>query len=313
MTTASPSAPAGDQPPAGDKGAAPGPRGGYSTGGTDPSRIVRLGARQGFGDDIYHFLLVASWARVIALVAAIYLGCNLVFACLYTAGGDCVANASSFADRFFFSVQTFSTIGYGVMSPKTGFASVVVTAEAFVGLIMVAMATGLMFAKFSRPTSRVLFSDKMLIARRNGEPTLMLRMANERGNDVIEASFRVTVLKAEVSAEGETIRRLFDLPLVRSDTPLFTVTFMAFHVIDEASALRGETAASLREGQVRFIVTVTGLDSTFASTIHARHVYEAGDVVFDARFVDVISSTPDGRMLLDLTKFHDVVPLAPGG
>jgi inward rectifier potassium channel len=282
------------------------------SGGTDPSRIVRLGTRQGFGDDLYHFLLVASWARVIGLVAAVYLGLNLVFACLYTAGGDCVASATSFGDRFFFSVQTFSTIGYGVMAPKTPFASVVVTVEAFVGLIMVAMATGLMFAKFSRPTARVLFSDKMVIATRNGKPTLMLRMANERGNDVIEAAFRVTVLKAEVSAEGEAMRRLFDLPLVRSDTPLFTVSFTAFHVIDEASPIRGETLASLHEGQVRFIVTVTGLDGTFASTIHARHVYEAGDVVFDVRFVDVVSTLPDGRMLLDLTKFHDVVHVTPG-
>lgn len=316
MTTASPPAPAGGDPPA-EGGelrgpTAPRPPGVYSTGGTDPSRIVRLGQKQGHGDDLYHFLLVASWARVLGLVAAVYLGLNLAFACVYTAGGDCIANASSFADRFFFSVQTFSTIGYGVMAPKTPFASVVVTLEAFVGLIMVAMATGLMFAKFSRPTARVLFSDKMVIAKRNGRPTLMLRMANERGNDVIEASFRVTVLKAEVTAEGEYNRRLFDLPLVRSDTPLFTVTFTAFHVIDDASPIRGETAASLCDGQVRFIVTVTGLDSTFATTIHARHVYEAHDVVFDVRFADVISNTPDGRMQIDFTKFHDVLPLPPG-
>jgi inward rectifier potassium channel len=308
MTTASPPAPAAASP-AGAPGAAAKPPGVYSTGGTDPSRIVRLGQKQGYADDLYHFLLVASWPRVIGLVAAVYLGLNLGFACLYAAGGDCVLNASSFGDRFFFSVQTFSTIGYGVMAPKTAYASVIVTVEAFVGLIMVAMATGLMFAKFSRPTARVLFSDKMVIASRNGKPTLMLRMANERGNDVIEASFRVTVLKPEVTAEGEQIRRLFDLPLVRSDTPLFTVSFMGFHLIGDESPLRGETAASMRDKQLRFIVTVTGLDSTFATTIHARHVYEAHDVVFDHRFVDVISNDAEGRMVLDFTKFHDVVPL----
>jgi inward rectifier potassium channel len=314
MTAASPSAQA-SAPPAGDPCGAGGhgdPRV-RATGGTDPSRIVRLGQRPGRRDDLYHFLLVASWGHVIALVAGVYLGVNLFFACVYTASGDCIANASSFADRFFFSVQTFSTIGYGVMAPKTGFASVVVTVEAFFGLILVAMATGLMFAKFSRPTSRVLFSDKMVIAKRNGKPTLMLRMANERGNDVIEAAFRVTVLKAEVSEEGESMRRLYDLALVRSDTPLFTVSFTAFHVIDEASPILGETAASLREGQVRFIVTVTGLDSTFATTIHARHVYDADAVVFGARFVDVVSTLPDGRMQLDFTKFHDVVAVADEG
>jgi inward rectifier potassium channel len=122
------------------------------------------------------------------------------------------------------------------MSPKGMVASIAVTFEAFSALVLVAMATGLMFAKFSRPTSRILFSEKLVVARRDGKPTLMLRVANERGNDVIEASFRVTILKPETSAEGERIRRLHDLKLLRGDTPLFTLTFLAMHVIDEDSA-----------------------------------------------------------------------------
>jgi inward rectifier potassium channel len=170
------------------------------------------------------------------------------------------------------------------------------------------MATGLMFAKFSRPTARVLFSEKMVIGRREGKPTLMLRVANERGNDVIQASFRVTVLKAEVTAEGERMRRLHDLPLVRGDTPLFTLTFQGMHVIDDKSPLYGVTEDSLRESDMRFIVTVTGLDATFASTIHARHIYHSDDVVFGARFADVLSNAPNGRLVLDYRKFHDVVP-----
>jgi inward rectifier potassium channel len=273
--------------------------------------VVRLGVRRGIADDLYHFLLQARWSRVLLLVAGTYVGLNVVFACFYLIGGDCLTGASpgSFRDAFFFSVQTFSTIGYGVMAPRTVYASVVVTLEAFVGLVTVAMATGLMFAKLSRPTSRVLFSSKIVIAPREGKPTLMLRMANERGNDIIEASFRVTVLKAEVTPEGETMRRLHDIALLRKDTPLFTLTFQAMHPIDERSPLHGVTPEELREGQMRFIVTVTGLDATFASTIHARHIYEADDVVFDARFADVLSNAPDGRLVLDLAKFHEVVPL----
>jgi inward rectifier potassium channel len=273
--------------------------------------VVRLGGRSGIADDLYHFLLQARWSRVLLLVAGTYLGLNAIFACFYLIGGDCVAGAApgSFRDAFFFSVQTFSTIGYGVMAPRTAYASVVVTLEAFVGLVTVAMATGLMFAKLSRPTARVLFSDRIVIAPREGTPTLMLRMANERGNDIIEASFRVTVLKAEVTAEGETMRRLHDIPLLRGDTPLFTLTFQAMHAIDERSPLYGVTPEALHEGQMRFIVTVTGLDATFASTIHARRIYEADDVVFNARFADVLSNTPDGRLVLDFAKFHEVVPL----
>lgn len=279
--------------------------------GTDPRDVVRVGTRSAPLHDLYHYLLVASWRRVIAEIALVYLATNLVFATLYLAGGDCIAGASSgsFADAFFFSVQTFSTIGYGVMAPRTTYANVVVTAEAFVGLTMVAMVTGLIFAKFSRPTARVLFAQRIVVGPRDGKPTLMLRMANERGNDVIEASFRVTVLKPEVTAEGETIRRLFDLALIRNETPLFSVSFTAFHVIDETSPLWGETAESLERGAYRFIVTVTGHDGTYAQTIHARRIYLAHEVVWGARYRDVLSNTPDGRLRIDLSRFHDVEPV----
>jgi inward rectifier potassium channel len=279
----------------------------------NPGTMVRVGGKPAYLADLYHLLLVASWPRLLLLIASVYACVNALFGGLYLAGGDCVTGAEpgSFADAFFFSVQTFSTIGYGAMAPKTPYASVVVTMEAFVGLITVAMATGLMFAKFSRPTARVLFSDRMVIGVRNGKPTLSLRMANERGNDIIEASFRVTVLKPEVTEEGEKIRRLHDLRLIRSETPLFTVSFAAFHVIDETSPLFGETPERMQEEALRFIVTVTGLDASFAQTIHARRIYEAPEVVWNARFVDVISNLPDGRLQLDLAKFHDVEEIPP--
>jgi inward rectifier potassium channel len=273
-----------------------------------PGDVVRVGAAHPWLSDAYHLLLVCSWRRLLLTVASVYAGINASFAALYLAGGDCLSGArhGSFADAFFFSVQTFSTIGYGVMAPKTPYASAVVTLEAFIGLITVAMATGLMFAKFSRPTARVLFSDKILIGTRNGKPTLMLRMANERGNDLIEATFRVTVLKPEVTTEGETIRKLHDVTLLRSDTPLFTVSFTAFHVIDEQSPLWGVTEETLARDTMRFIVTVTGLDGTYAQTIHARRIYLAHEVVWGGRFVDVLSTLPDGRMQIDLSRFHQI-------
>jgi inward rectifier potassium channel len=312
VATASPKvvspSPSAAPPEAKAPSAAP-PPGGHRLNRQDPREALRVGGKRGYLDDLYHYLLQARWSRVLVLVASTYLAINLVFACVYLAGGDAIAGAQrgSFGDAFFFSVQTFSTIGYGTMAPKTTYGSVVVTLEAFVGLVTVAMATGLMFAKFSRPTARILFSDKMVIGQRDGKPTLMLRIANERGNDVIEASFRVTVLKAETTAEGERMRRLHDLPLVRGDTPLFSLTFQGMHVIDEKSPLHEVTPELMEEGEMRFIVTVTGLDATFATTIHARHIYHANDVVFGARFVDVISNAPDGRLILDYGKFHDVV------
>lgn len=280
--------------------------------GGDPRAVLKVGSKQALTADLYHFLMVAPWTRLLLLIASVYLGLNAVFACVFLAGGDCITGArpGSFPDAFFFSVQTFSTIGYGVMSPKGPFASALVTLEAFVGLLTVAMATGLMFSKFSRPTSRVLFSDRAVITVRSGKPTLMLRMANERSNDIIEAAFRVTVLKPEVTPEGETMRRLYDLKLVRGDTPLFTITFTAIHVIDEGSPLWCETPESLVESQMRIMVTVTGLDGTIGQTIHARHVYEAPDVAWNARFVDVLSSTKGGGLVVDYTKFHEIIATA---
>ncbi|MGA2447113.1 MAG: ion channel [Polyangiaceae bacterium] len=274
--------------------------------------VIRIGRRRLTGD-LYHFFMVAAWSHVFAAIAMAYVTINVLFACVYLAGGDSIAGArrGSFADAFFFSVQTFATIGYGSMVPKTTFANVVVTVEAFIGLLAVAMATGLLFSKFSRPTARVLFSQRVVIGTREGKPTLRVRMANQRDNDIVEASFRLSVLLPEVSADGERMRRIHDLALVRSDTPIFTITFTATHVIDATSPLAAHTAESLETQKARFIVTLTGIDGTTGQTIHARHIYEAHDVAFDARFVDILSTDPDGRLLIDYTKFHEIEASRP--
>lgn len=270
--------------------------------------VVKIGLKTRFFDDIYHFMMEATWPRLIAMIAMMYLGTNTVFGALYLLGGDCISGAEkgSFADAFSFSVQTLSTIGYGAMAPKGPIGSGLVTFEAFIGLLGVAMASGLMFAKFARPTARVLFSSKVVVTTRNGKPCLMLRMANGRANEIVEATLRMSVLKPDVTAEGEKMRRFHDLALARNQTPLFTITWTVIHVIDEASPLYGETEASLRAMNVRFIVTLTGIDSTFAQTVHARTNYFGHDIVWGGRFVDVTSMLPDGRLQVDYTKFNDV-------
>ena len=274
-------------------------------------RVRRTGLRRGFVDDLYHFLLTSSWPRLLALLLGGYLLSNVFFALAYLGGGDCLSGArpGSFADAFFFSVQTISTIGYGQLVPSTAWANTLVTVESFVGLLGLAMVTGLIFAKFSRPTARVLFSRVAVITPRDGVPCLMFRMANQRGNQIVEARIHVVLATTEATAEGEVIRRLRDLEMLRSQHALFALSWTAVHPITERSPFSGATPESLAATEAEIIVSLTGLDESFSQTVHARHAYGMADIVWGRRFVDILSRTPDGRRHIDSTHFHDTEPL----
>lgn len=218
------------------------------------------------------------------------------------------ARPGSFLDAFFFSVQTMASIGYGVMHPRTTYAHTVVTIESFIGLLGLAITTGLVFARFSRPTARVLFSQVAVIIPHNGVPTLMFRAANKRGNQILEAQLQVSLLRDEISLEGEFMRRFYDLKLLRSRTSAFALSWTVMHPIDETSPLLGATTESLVEEETTITVSLTGLDETVSQTIHARHTYTAQDILWNMRFVDIVSWTPDGERYIDYTHFHDVEP-----
>jgi inward rectifier potassium channel len=271
--------------------------------------IVRTGAPNSFVGDLYHFLLIASWLRLLALFVLSYLAANAVFAGLYVLGGDSIEGArpGSFADAFFFSVQTMATIGYGKMVPRTLWAHTLVTVESFVGLMGLALATGMIFAKFSRPTARVLFSRHAVITTRDGVPCLMFRMANQRGNQIVEARIHVVLARNETTLEGESLRRLYDLEMMRAQNALFALSWTAIHPLIEDSPLHRATPESLAADEAEIIVSLTGLDETFSQTVHARHSYVADEIAWGARFVDILSRTPDGRRRVDYTRFHDVI------
>nr|MCU0542786.1 ion channel [Oscillatoriaceae cyanobacterium Prado104] len=270
--------------------------------------IVRLGVPRLHFADLYHWLLNLGWPQFFLLIFLSYTVTNSLFALIYLAGGDCIANArtGSFKDAFYFSVQTMATIGYGSMYPRNDYANTVVAVQALFGLWGVAMVTGLAFAKFSRPTARVMFSRVAVIAPFNGVPTLMYRTANQRRNQILEAQQRATLIRDEVTAEGELMRRFYDLELMRSQSPIFALTWTVMHAIDEKSPLYDMTAKDLVEQQAEIVITLTGLDETVSQTIHARHSFVASEVLWDMRFVDIISRTPDGKRMVDYTRFHEV-------
>lgn len=259
--------------------------------------------------DLYVFVLRARWPTVFGLAALAYLVLNAFFALLYWLEPGGLTNADgTYADAFFFSVTTSATIGYGAVSPGSVWTNSVMTVESFLSVILTAMLTGIMFSKFARPHSRVLFSKPLLIERRNGVPTLTFRVANERGNDVVEASMRVSVLKTLQTSDGKRMRRFFDLELERASSPIFVLSWQAFHPIDEKSPLYGLSRQKMIEDDVRFLVAMTAFDGTFAQTIHARYAYWAEDVIVGHKFVDVIETLPGGIARLDFRKFHDIVP-----
>lgn len=274
--------------------------------------IVALGRKKRILGDSYHKLLTISWPAVLGLLVATYIVTNGLFALAYLLdpGGVVGLQPGSLVDAFFFSVQTLATIGYGVMAPKSGFSHVIVTVEAFVGVLMTAMSTGLLFARFSRPTARVMFSRVAVVNLRDGVPTLMFRMANERANQMVEARLQVAILRSERSREGDTMRRFHDLPLVRNQNIVFALTWTAMHPIDERSPLFGQSHEDLLESDAEIIVSLTGIDETMSQTVHVRWSYLMHELRWHHRFVDVLGRTEDGQGFIDYKKFHDTEPLA---
>jgi inward rectifier potassium channel len=271
--------------------------------------IERRGVRvASLGHDAYHFLRTTTWPRLMLLFAAVYLLSNLVFAFAYWATGCKVVNADGFHDLYWFSVQTMATIGYGYLAPASDVANAIVTIESFWGIVLTALVTGLFFARFSTPKARVIFSKVAILGEHDGKRMLMFRMANERATAIVEATVRAYLVRNEKLANGETMRRVYDLTLRRNTSPVFALTFLATHTVDAASPLDGVTAEALAASNASLIVTFTGIDDSLAASVHARHMWTHGEIVFDRRFVDMIRTDEGGKPYIDLAPIHDTEP-----
>ena len=282
------------------------PPSGYPRIGTKGLPAVGLPSDR-WRDSYHHLLTMPMWA-FFSLMALAFLAINALFAGLYLLdrGGLIGARPGSFADAFFFSVQTLGTLGYGVMAPRSIYENIVVTAEVFLGLFNLAAATGLLFARISRPTARIMFSDKAVVTTFEGEPTLIFRAANRRRNLVVEAEVSVSLLRDITTLEGATMRRFDEIKVVRGRTPLFFLTWTVMHRIDEASPLRGETRESLLAKHAEVVVVMKGIDETFVSTIHARTSYTPDEIVWGRRLADIFVSDPAGRRFIDFRRFHEI-------
>ena len=260
--------------------------------------------------DFYHAVLTVPWAVLFLGLLAFFFLINLVFALFYMVDPNGIANArpGNFWDAFLFSVQTIGSINYSVMVPKSIYSNTIVVFEAFFGILNLALITGVVFSRFSRPYARVLFSNVAVITPFDGVPMLMFRAANQRGNQILDANMVVTFARQETTREGITMRRFQELTLVRSRSSLFALSWTVMHRIDETSPLHGATMESLIASQAELITLLSGTDETLADVIFARHSYKPDQIRWGRRFVDVLASTPRGRRVVDLTRFHETEP-----
>ena len=185
----------------------------------------------------------------------------------------------------------------------------IATAEIITGMMSMAVITSLVFARFSKPTARILFSRNAVITPYDGVPTLMLRVANQRRSYIIEAMASLVLLRDEETSEGHSLRRFHDLKLERSRSPMFALSWLIMHRIDEASPLHGVTEQAIKDGDMRLAVTISGVDEIFAANVTARHNYDHEDILFDRRFVDIFTDGDHPQHLyVDLARFHDIEP-----
>jgi len=258
--------------------------------------------------DIYQWVLSLSWSRFAALIAGVYIGINFLFAGLYSLGGDCVAGMKpgSFLEAFFFSVQTLATVGYGHMYPQTPYAHVVTTIEIISGMFWLAVMTGLIFVRFSRPTARIVFSNSVVIAPFNGQPTLMLRVANLRSHSMVEAEFRIMFARDEPLLEdGEMFRCFHTLKLHFDRLIVFPAALTLRHTIDESSPLYEETPESLEASRALLIASVVGVETVIPAAVQSQHDYTWQDIRFGERFVDIYTDHGDGRLTVDYARIHE--------
>ncbi len=271
--------------------------------------VRRHGLKTWSSLSLYQWLLTVTWPRYLALLVSFYLLVNVLFAAAYVgagpgalAGSHANGLAARFLEAFFFSVHTSATIGYGTLAPASLPAQILVTVEALVGLLGLALATGILFARFSRPTARILFSRTAVVTPFRGGRALMFRIANARKSEMIELRATVLFSRFRPDASG----RDFDfLRLERAQVTFFPLTWTIVHPIDAASPLRDLDLAALRAIRAEFLVLLTGLDDTFGATVHARSSYAAEEIEWGARFANPFNPPDEnGILTVDLERLH---------
>ena len=272
--------------------------------------IETLGLPEGFWTDLYHRSMTVYWPVFFGSAAAIFVLLNAVFGFLYWLGDSPIANVSGdkALEFFYFSIETLATVGYGDMHPQTDYGHFIATVEIFTGMCFLAVMTGLIFARFSRPRARFIFAKHPVVSVHQGQPTLMIRVANARNNTISQATARLWLIRLESTLEGNKLRRYHELALERHEHPMFALSWTVFHTLDETSPLHGMSAHDLVSSDTVLALNVSGVDDSSAQHLYARQLYSHHDIKWKHRYRDITSVSPVGRLLIDYSKFHEILP-----
>ena len=261
--------------------------------------------------DAYHWLLTLNWPQFSAFVFGMYLGINVLFSFCYFLRPNCIAGAErwSWAGCFFFSVETLATVGYGHMYPETTYGHIIATIEIMVGMFGLAIITGLIFIRFSRPVARIVFSNSLVLAPFDGQPALMFRAANLREQAMAEAEFRLMLMRDEPTREGEPFRRFYPLKLQFDRLISFPAIITIRHIIDESSPLHGLSLADLERNDSSFSASIVCIDTVIPAPVQTHHAYTWQDIRLNHRFVEVYNQIDDHSLAVDYARIHVTEPI----
>ncbi len=271
--------------------------------------VKRKGLSRFSTSNNYHNLITMGWGKFWLIILTCYFIANIIFASIYVllgAGSLDGATGNSFFERFmdafFFSAQTISTVGYGHISPHGMFSNSVAAMESMIGLLAFALATGLLYGRFSRPSAKMKFSKNLLVApyMENGKG-IMFRLANLRRNTLIDLQMEV-IFSYNDDVDGKKIRRFLSLELERKRVSILTMSWTVVHPLDDNSPLRDITPESMRETEASFAILLKAFDDTFSQTVHSRTSYQYDEMIWDAKFKPAFDRDDDGRLILDLNK-----------
>lgn len=279
--------------------------------------VVREGLNPLSSLSLYHWLLTISWARFLGFITAVYLAVNALFAVAYLlCGPDALQSTvtSAFSNQpfyraFYFSVDTFATIGYGNIVPVGVAANTLVTIEALLNILGIALATGVIFSRFSRPSANILYSNNAIVAPYRDITALEFRIANARSSQLIDVRVQAILTKME-QVDGSVVRKFYDLELERQRVVFFALSWTVVHPINDMSPMRGMTRQDLINADAELLILLSGTDETISQTVHSRSSYKADEIQWNVKFGNMFIRTADGGIIgMNMNRIHDLEPV----